>query len=545
MSGGKRLARLALPVGIAAVFVAHYSWTRPTNFAGPDEWLCIDLASRGILWTPYADRPLDLLWTAIPARILPHELGAYWLFHGLYLLGAGLLASWLARRIARGGRLVALVAGVAAVAWAPLDFMRLDAVLLSRYSGATFVVLAAAALFLESWRTGRVWALALGAGLAFLAALGFEGVLALLALVPALPLALRLPPPRRALARALAWEATVVLAAALTTPGALLTGDTRYQASGLGFDPQPVRVAWRLARLLGLQLHPLFTSPAAELAVPAVALATAVFVVAGVAVVRFEPRVGDASLAALLRLALVGASIQLLGTLPFAFSPATQNAGRTQVLAAPGVGLLLAAGAGLLPRLVAGPRRAALLVGLAGAWVVAVGTGRVAAMQRDWDSGGSAYAEHHRTLSGLVAQAPGLRPDTLVLLLDEAGAWPLGFSFRHAVSYLYDGEAVGLVLGANDVLYPYRVGPEGVLVLPYESIRAAWQAPPARYSWSQVVVARLPPAGALEIVEHWPAAVLPAPTPGARYDPRARILHGVSGPASRSILSTPPPGGLP
>ena len=70
-------------VAVAAVFWIGYSAVLPTNFGGADEWLLIDLSSRGILDFPYANRPLVLLWTTIAAQAWPHELRSYWLFNGL------------------------------------------------------------------------------------------------------------------------------------------------------------------------------------------------------------------------------------------------------------------------------------------------------------------------------------------------------------------------------------------------------------------------------------------------------------------------------
>ena len=532
--GERSWALAAVVAGTAAVFAVQYSRVRSTNFAGPDEWLCLDLASRGILGTPYADRPLDLLWTAIPASAWPHHLASYWLFHGLYLLGTGVVVALLAARLVPGRRVVALVAGVAACTWAPLDFMRLDTVLLTRYSGCTLALAASLLLVFEYWDTRRSWPLVLAGGIGFLAALGFEGALPILAFVPWLPFVLLGAQGRRGLLRVAAWEAMVVCAAALTAPMALVRGGVRYQASGLGFDPQPLRVAARLVHLLGLQLQPLVSSAPSELRTPAVAVAAVVFAAAWSAVAAAGPEPDRAAPGPSLRLCLLGGLLAALGALPFAFSPATQNAGRTQLLSAPGVALLLAGLAGLLAGL-APLRLQRLAVGLAGLWIVAVGTGRVVAMQAEWD-GASAYPEQQRTLSGLVAEAPALRPGTLVVLLDEAGAWPYSFSFRHAVSYLYPGQAIGVVAGANDVLYPQRFTPEGVAVVPYSSIRGAWDAPPSFHPWSAVVIARLPPSGPLEIVEHWPLGRLPPLAPAATYSPRERIVRGGVPPASRVVL---------
>ena len=130
---------------------------------------------------------------------------------------------------------------------------------------------------------------------------------------------------------------------------------------------------------------------------------------------------------------------------------------------------------------------------------------------------------------------------TLFVLLDDAGAWPFSFTFRHAVSYLYAGQASGVVAGANDILYPQRLGAEGVAVAPYESIRGAWDAPRSFHPWSAVVMARLPPSGPLEIVERWPEDRFPPPAPGSSYAPRERIVPGGAAPASRELLRAAPP----
>jgi hypothetical protein len=114
---------------VAAVFWIGYAAVRPTNFGGADEWLLIDLSSRGILDFPYANRPLVLLWTTIAAQVWPHELRSYWLFNGIYLCGVALLTALLTRRLLPGAGLLALLAGVFAAVWAPLDGLRLSGVL--------------------------------------------------------------------------------------------------------------------------------------------------------------------------------------------------------------------------------------------------------------------------------------------------------------------------------------------------------------------------------------------------------------------------------
>ena len=100
---------------VIAVFAAQYWAVRATNFGGVDEWLYIDLSSRGVLGIPYANRPLVLLGTTVASKIWPDDLRSYWLVHGLYLCLAACLTTLLARRILpdddhREARLDAVVA---------------------------------------------------------------------------------------------------------------------------------------------------------------------------------------------------------------------------------------------------------------------------------------------------------------------------------------------------------------------------------------------------------------------------------------------------
>ena len=72
-----------------------------------------------------------------------------------------------------------------------------------------------------------------------------------------------------------------------------------------------------------------------------------------------------------------------------ALTPAIRTPARTQILSAPGFGLALAATIVAIARLV-GPRWRPVVAAALGAWVVAVGTGRVVAMQAEWDASRSA-----------------------------------------------------------------------------------------------------------------------------------------------------------
>ena len=123
--------------GLLAVFFSQFAWVRATNFGGTDEWLYISLASRRALDIPYANRPFVLLWTLPAALVWPHDLRAYYVVHTAYLSLAGCLLFLLMRRLEPSRPLLAFLAAAISLTWAPLDFLRLDTVLLTGYSGYT------------------------------------------------------------------------------------------------------------------------------------------------------------------------------------------------------------------------------------------------------------------------------------------------------------------------------------------------------------------------------------------------------------------------
>jgi hypothetical protein len=204
----------------------------------------------------------------------------------------------------------------------------------------------------------------------------------------------------------------------------------------------------------------------------------------------------------------------------FALSPAIQSAARTQFLSAPGVGVLLAALIGLAAG-AAPPRvRTAATVALA-AWIVAAGAARTGAMQRDWDAR-TYWPAQSASLRAMSALVPDVLPNTLLVLIDDRGAWPATFTFRHALLLLYDGRAIGLVPGAHDFLYPAHFAPGGVLCEPWPVIREPWAAAPTFHRGSEIVAIALTADGSMSLMETWPSA-LPAAS-GAGYAPRSRIV---------------------
>jgi hypothetical protein len=525
---------------VAAVFWTQWSWVRPTNFGGSDEWLLIDLSSNGVLEFPYANRPLVLLWTTLAAQSWAHDLRAYWLFNGLYLWGAALLTAVLARRLWPGSSGLALMAGVLAAGWAPLDALRLSGVLSCAYAGFTLATMAAVTLFVESWHRRRLDLLVLGAVVGFVPARGVESVIPVLFVAPLLVLEEGWHDRRRFARWLWPWYSVIALELALALRP-LLAGAPSYQGGALGLDPHPLRVLGRLAQLLGWQIGPLVTSPPSELLTPAVALAVGAFVALGLATAWCSDEAGGnagPSPGTGLRALGLGLVLAASAHAGLALTVSVKTASRTQILSGPGFGLALA-GAIVLVSSVASGRTAQAVALALGAWVVAVGAGRTVALQGEWHDFRGVYPEQHRTLASLVSAAPGLRPGTLVLLLDGGRVWPLSFTFRHAVAYLYPGQALGLVPGGEDMLYPWSFTPAGVAVTPWPMLKIPWGVEPSFHPWDTLVVVGPGESGSLEVRSRWPDGELPPLPPGARYTPFARIVRDGPTPASRRILRPP------
>ena len=110
-----------------------------------------------------------------------------------------------------------------------------------------------------------------------------------------------------------------------------------------------------------------------------------------------------------------------------------------------------------------------------------------------------------------------------MLLLDDGGAWPMTFTFRHALRYLYGDGVVGVVRGGADFLYPWRVTGQGIVVDPWPVIRGEWQVAPTLHPWDTILVVHRGADGRLAVLPKWPEGVLPPLPAGARYAPEGRI----------------------
>ena len=240
----RRLAWCAC-LATAAVVAAQQAWVSASNFQGNDEWLGIELGSRGIVGVPYANRPLVFLWQALAQRAWPDDLRAYWAFTSLAFVATGWLTAWLTRRLLPRAPLVAVLAGVFAAGWAPLDWLRLDTTLIAGYAGFTATTMLALVLFVESaLRRSRVLLLLAGA-VGLVAAFGVEAVIPLLALAPLL---LLVGPARRVWSRwdgrtwLASWSAFVLLGTLFAAAPTLL-GVRSYQTGALQLDAAPSSVS--------------------------------------------------------------------------------------------------------------------------------------------------------------------------------------------------------------------------------------------------------------------------------------------------------------
>jgi hypothetical protein len=524
-------------VGIVLVSLACFWVVEPTNFSGFDEWLTIDLASRGVVSMPYQHRPLILLFFLPGAWPPGVGLGGYWWAQWTYLTATGVLTFLLVRRLRGASAGLAFLAGVIASVWAPSDRIRLDVVLGRGYAGATAATLFVLVLFVESYRARRGLGLLLACVLAAVSGLAAEATLPLLLVGSLLPWLVEGDPRRRRL-----WAGALgacSLGAALLAASALRPGaEASYQSSALGLDPRPLGVVARFFRLAYEHLRPLFAGELSELASPGCLAATTVFLIAGLLVFRASRDRSSERPPSASRLALFGAVAAGAAYAAFALSPAIRTPDRTQVLSAPGVGLLLAGGAwavaGLLLR-----RAQPWCVAALGAWVVAVGAGRTAALQREWRET-SYWRAQNDSLVALTRLVPMTRPGTLLILIDERGAWPASFTFRHAVEHLYGGRALGFAPGEHDYfLYPGKFVREGFLCTPWAVIQKPWNEPARLHAYDQMIVARLPARGPLTLLDEWPDTALPPLPPGARYAPRRLIETPSPPPAARAILRQP------
>ena len=525
-----RWAALLSAAFLLVFTVVAFSPARATNFRGYDEWLSLSLLSQGILDVPYANRPLNLVWWLPGSLLFDDPLSGFLFFHVAWLGLTGVLTYLIARRLWPEAAGFAFLAGTLAIVWAPGDRSRLCSAQMILYSGCTFGAVLATWLMLEAWSQRRLALAAAAVVAGALAVLSFEASLAPLGLLPLLFLAAG---GARDQKRLVAWTLAVVVLLAAGGLRAMLPkwtdpGRVAYQ-SGTAPDFTPGPLLDRMWRQLRRHLAPVLEVPPrparARVVVPA---AVAVFAV-GIFVVARRRTGGTGedgdrapSRAAFVVAAGLGLLWALASYLPFVLNPETHGGERMQFLSTPGVAVFLAAGicglASFLPRRTRLPAAA-----LMGAWIVASGVARTAALQVEWDTR-SAYPDQRNALLELTAVVPDVAAGTLLILLD-GGAWPLDLSFRHAVRYFYEGRAVGHDVNALEYLYQTHFEAAGVRTVPRPVLNGPWHEAPTVHPYDAVVAVRADRAGRIQLLEQWPADLPPLP-PEALYAPRARIRLG-------------------
>ena len=142
-------------------------------------------------------------------------------------------------------------------------------------------------------------------------------------------------------------------------------------------------------------------------------------------------------------MAVTGLALAVAGWSPMLLTAAIPWPARMQGFSAPGVGLALGAAACLVASL-GGARWRTPLAALLGCWVVAAGTARTVALQRGWDED-SFWPSQAASCDSSSRSHPTFVPSTLVVLLDPDRVFPATFPFRHAVKFLYEGRALGVV----------------------------------------------------------------------------------------------------
>jgi hypothetical protein len=172
---------------------------------------------------------------------------------------------------------------------------------------------------------------------------------------------------------------------------------------------------------------------------------------------------------------------------------------------------------------------------LLGAWVVAVGTGRTMAMQRDWNA--SIYANQRRTLRQLTYIAPQFEPHTFVVLRCTPDL-DVRLLVRQGDRLPLRGQGAARCHGADSLLYGTRYEPTGVVRSARPSC-AGRGAKRRSFTATKLVVFLEHENGVLSVLDSWPEDLGPLPT-GQVYSPRSRIRVDLPPPKRLAILDAKP-----
>jgi len=208
---------------LAALGISTFSFLRPTNFRGYDEWLIFWMLSRKLISFPYANRPLGLTWHVPAWLVAPDQLWGFQLVHAFWLTAVGVLVFLIVRRLLPGRSDLAFLGGALAIAWMPSEETRVATVQMIQYSGCTAGALLATWLLLEAGhRQSRALLLAAAAAAAIVTALSFEATLPILGMGAVL---LLVGKTRESARQLLPWAGGwLVLVAALATSSAARSG---------------------------------------------------------------------------------------------------------------------------------------------------------------------------------------------------------------------------------------------------------------------------------------------------------------------------------
>jgi hypothetical protein len=289
------------------------------------------------------------------------------------------------------------------------------------------------------------------------------------------------------------WTAALtVLAAAVTLP-LVRSAAGSYQLSALRLSLEPGGVLTRLVQQAAWHLGPLAAAPplwSGRLVVAAATLALALVA---------SPSGEGIPRRRLARLALTDLGLKVAAWSPLLLTPAPARRPRCRASRRP-------ASVSCSPRQRSSPARssragAAALTLVLSCGVVALGTARTLALQREWDGrSASRPAAPPRAAGGARAgHARGRSSCSWT-----GGHLPATFTFRHAVSYLYGGRAAASSTAGTT--FSARFEDEGITGLPGRPCGGRREN---LYGYSALVVVR--ESGRADAEGAWPPTSLRAP----------------------------------